>query len=421
MCGFAGFCAGLPGGDLHTQAAHMAKAVVHRGPDDAGVWVDEAAGVALAHQRLAVLDLTPAGHQPMLSACGRYVIVFNGEIYNHQLLRTSLEERAHTPGDRRDSRGSQDTYAWRGHSDTETLLAAIAAWGVDATLKQCVGMFAFALWDRQTRTLTLARDRLGEKPLYYGRQGDVFLFSSELKALKAHPAFRAEIDRDALALYLRHGYIPAPHSIYKGIFKLAPGAWVQISAELQIGEPVVYWSAREAAETGQRNLFVGDQMEAVEELERLLQQSIAGQMMADVPLGAFLSGGVDSSVVVALMQAQSNRPVKTFTIGFKDQAYNEAEYAHAVAKHLWTEHTELYVTPQQAMRVIPQLPHIYDEPFADSSQIPTWLVSKMAREQVTVSLSGDGGDEFFGGYNRYALGEKIGQAMPKRSSRPSRW
>lgn len=404
MCGITGYWSERESPDGLDLAAHrMACAIAHRGPDDAGVWVENSAGLALAHQRLSVLDLSPAGHQPMLSASGRYVIAFNGEIYNHLKLREALAG-----------------CVWRGHSDTETLLAAMAAWGVDTTLKKCVGMFAFALWDREAHTLTLARDRFGEKPLYYGRQGDVFLFGSELKALKAHPAFRAEIDRDALTLYLRHGYIPAPHSIYKGIFKLPPGTWVQVSAGLEVGEPIIYWSARQAAESGQRNLFEGGEVEAVQELERLLQQSIAGQMMADVPLGAFLSGGVDSSAVVALMQAESSRPVKTFTIGFKDQDYNEAEYAHAVAKHLGTEHTELYVTPQQAMAVIPQLPHIYDEPFADSSQIPTCLVSKMAREQVTVSLSGDGGDELFGGYNRYSLGEKIGKIarfpLPLRSA-----
>lgn len=371
-------------------AVHMRDTLYHRGPDDGGSWIDVAHGIALVHRRLSILDLSAAGHQPMPSASDRYVIAFNGEVYNHLDLREAL------PG-----------YAWRGHSDTETLLAAVSAWGVNTTLKKSVGMFAFALWDRQDRILTLARDRFGEKPLYYGLQGDVFLFGSELKALKAHPAFNAQIDRDALALYIRHGYIPAPYSIYQGIFKLPPGTWMQIGADLNATEPIEYWSARQAAEGGQHSQFEGDAAEAAHELGRLLKQSVSGQMMADVPLGAFLSGGVDSSAVVALMQAQSNRPVKTFTIGFKDQAYNEAEYAHAVAKYLGTEHTELYVTSEQAMAVIPQLPHIYDEPFADSSQIPTWLVAKMAREHVTVSLSGDGGDELFGGYNRYSIGEKL--------------
>ena len=372
-------------------ASEMASRLAHRGPDDGDIWLDREARFALAHRRLSVLDLSQAGHQPMSSVSGRYVIAFNGEIYNHLELRKSLTD-----------------CTWRGYSDTETLLGAVAAWGIEAALKQCVGMFAFALWDRLDRTLTLARDRFGEKPLYYGRHGDVFLFGSELKALKAHPAFNAQIDRDALALYIRHGYIPAPYSIYQGIFKLPPGSWIQIGADLSAAQPTEYWSARQAAEGGQHSLFEGDAAEAAQELERLLKQSISGQMIADVPLGAFLSGGVDSSAVVALMQAQSNRSVKTFTIGFKDQAYNEAEYAHAIAKHLGTEHTQLYVAPEQAMAVIPQLPHIYDEPFADSSQIPTWLVARMAREQVTVSLSGDGGDELFGGYNRYSLGEKIG-------------
>lgn len=395
----------------------MISQLALRGPDDEGIWLDRNAGLALGHRRLSILDLSPQGHQPMLSPCGRYVIAFNGEIYNHLDLRRDLEA---SPQPGLLPKGEKKEVAWRGHADTETLLAAIAAWGLEATLKKCVGMFAFALWDRETRTLTLARDRLGEKPLYYGRQGDALLFGSELKALKAHPAFCSEIDRDALTLYLRHNYIPAPYSIYKGIFKLPPGTWVEIKEGLKIGEPVVYWSAFAVAEMGQRSLFMGSEAEAVEELERLLQQSIAGQMMADVPLGAFLSGGVDSSVVVALMQAQSNRPVKTFTIGFQDRDYNEAEYAHAVAKHLGTEHTELYVSPEQAMAVIPKLPLIYDEPFSDSSQIPTWLVSQMAREKVAVSLSGDGGDELFGGYNRYFLGpdiwNKIGRfPLPLRS------
>lgn len=403
MCGFAGFLAAnhMPA-DASELVTRMTNSIVHRGPDDAGVWLDEANGLALAHRRLSILDLSPAGHQPMVSASSRYVIAFNGEIYNHLSLREALEKHAPSPGV-----PSTSGHRWRGHSDTETLLAAISAWGVDATLKQCVGMFAFALWDIQARTLTLARDRFGEKPLYYGQQGHAFMFGSELKALKVHPAFTSEINRDALALYMRYGYIPAPHSIYQGIFKLPPGTWLQVNQGVKIGEPVSYWSASEVAEAGQQNMFAGNTMEAAAELERLLQQSIAGQMMADVPLGAFLSGGVDSSAVVALMQTQSSRPIKTFTIGFQDRDYNEAEYAHAVAKHLGTEHTELYVTAEQAMGVIPQLSHIYDEPFADSSQIPTWLVSHMAREQVTVSLSGDGGDELFGGYNRYFLGHKL--------------
>ena len=393
MCGFSGFFSSkyLPQNTEQTLIA-MGRSISHRGPDDSGQWWDADAGIGLSHRRLSILDLSPAGHQPMLSGDGRFVIAFNGEIYNHLTLRSELEKVAGVD--------------WRGHSDTETLLAAIVAWGVDATLKKLVGMFAFALWDRADRTLTLARDRLGEKPLYYGLQNDVFMFGSELKALKAHPAFRGEIERDVLTLYLRHNYIPSPYSIFKGIHKLPPGSYLQINAAFD-PDIKAYWSVSETAESGQKNQFAGSEAEAREKLEQLLAQSISGQMMADVPLGAFLSGGVDSSTVVALMQTLSNKPVKTFTIGFREEGYNEAEYAHAVAKHLGSEHTELYVSPQQAMAVIPDLPHIYDEPFADSSQIPTWLVSKLAREQVTVSLSGDGGDELFGGYNRYFMGQSI--------------
>lgn len=381
MCGFAGVFGRPPSADNLRQ---MGLAIAHRGPDDSGVWVDPEASLGLVHRRLSIIDLSPAGHQPMASVCDRYIIAFNGEIYNHSELRQALGHKN-----------------WRGHSDTETLLAAIATWGLEAALKQCVGMFAFALWDRKTKCLTLARDRVGEKPLYYGWQGDVFLFGSELKALKAHPAFRTEIDRDALTLFLRHNAIPAPYSIYQGIHKLPPGTFLQLHAEQKNAHPVAYWSARTVAEAGQRNLFRGSDSEAVAELERLLGQAVNGQMVADVPLGAFLSGGIDSTTVVALMQAQSTRPVKTFTIGFNEAGYNEAEHAHAVARHLGTEHTELYVTPQDAMDVIPNLSAIYDEPFADSSQIPTFLVSRLARQHVTVSLSGDGGDELFGGYNRY--------------------
>ncbi|MDP1864016.1 MAG: asparagine synthase (glutamine-hydrolyzing) [Thiobacillus sp.] len=400
MCGLAGFwCSGVlpdPG-----VLARMADTLVHRGPDDAGWWVDEFAGIGLAHRRLSILDISPAGHQPMVSPSGRYVIVFNGEIYNHLELRAMLE-RLSLPQQR-----GGDNGGWRGHSDTETLLASLEAWGVEDTLMKSVGMFALALWDRETRMLTLARDRLGEKPLYYGWQKGVLLFGSELKALKAHPAFVGEIDRDALALYLRHSAIPAPYSIYQGIHKLPPGTFLQIHAGQKNARPVAYWSVRSVAEAGQRNLFRGGEAEAVAELEHLLGQSIAGQMLADVPLGAFLSGGVDSSIVVALMQARSSRPVKTFTIGFREQGYNEAEHALAVAQHLGTEHTELYVPANEAQEVIPLLPQLYDEPFADSSQIPTYLVSKLARQHVTVSLSGDGGDELFGGYNRYVWVQRL--------------
>jgi asparagine synthase (glutamine-hydrolysing) len=334
----------------------------------------------------------------MASVSGRYVMVFNGEIYNHLEMRREL-------GD----------VKWRGHSDTETLLAAIDARGLERTLRDAVGMFAIALWDREERTLYLARDRLGEKPLYYGLQDGVFLFASELKALRAFPGFRAEVDRQALGLLLRHNAIAAPYSIYKGIYKLQPGTVLKMSPADVSGNglpvPWPYWSLREVAEEGQRNPFTGSDAEAGEELERLLRRSIAGQMVADVPLGAFLSGGIDSSSVAALMQAQSDRPVRTFTIGFREWGYDEAAHARAVAAHLGTEHTELYVSPEETLAVIPRLPELYDEPFADPSQIPTFLLSELARRHVTVSLSGDGGDELFGGYNRYVWASSVWRRM----------
>lgn len=376
----------------------MNDRLVHRGPDDAGTWVDETQGVALGHRRLSILDLSPAGHQPMLVHGGGLVLVFNGEIYNFAELRQELQQAA---GD----------IAWRGHSDSEVLLAAIEFWGLEKALQRCVGMFALALWDREKKQLQLARDRMGEKPLYYGYQQGTLLFASELKALQVHPHWHGQIDRDALTSFLRHNYIPTPQSIYQGIRKLTPGSIVTCSLDdvrqREIPAPVPYWSLQEVAEAGQAQPFSGTDQEAMQKLDQLLRQAVAGQMVADVPLGAFLSGGYDSSIVVALMQAQSERPVKTFSIGFHEAGYNEAQHAEAVARHLRTEHTELYVTPEQVMDVIPSLPALYDEPFADSSQMPTYLVSQIARRQVTVSLSGDGGDELFGGYNRYFLANNL--------------
>jgi asparagine synthase (glutamine-hydrolysing) len=422
MCGIAGFLGDYQQRDTHAvRAKTMADTLLHRGPDDGGVWLEPDSGLALAHRRLSVLDLSPEGHQPMVSACGRYVIVFNGEIYNFRELRQELEQNK--------------TVTWRGSSDTEVMLAAIRAWGLPRALEKFVGMFAFALWDRERRTLSLARDRLGEKPLYYGRQGNVFLFGSELKALRVHPAFRGEIDRNALAMMQRYAYVPTPYSIYRGVQKLPPGTFLTLSSDVQQDVmPTAYWSARQAAEQGQHDPFTGSDQEAIAELDRILNAAIDGQMVADVPLGAFLSGGVDSSVVVALMQTRSTRPVKTFSIGFWEEAFNEAEYAQAVAHHLGTEHTPLYVTPEEALAVIPRIPTLYDEPYGDSSQIPTFLVSQLARQHVTVSLSGDGGDELFGGYNRYFwaadLWRKLGWApQPIRGAaaslltlvRPSVW
>lgn len=403
MCGFSGF---MSSGQSPQVAGHdlkvMGQSIIHRGPDDLGHWFNADVGVGLAHQRLSVVDLSLAGHQPMHSACDRYVIAFNGEIYNHLALRDRLQDES-------------QTLAWRGHSDTETLLACFAAWGIEKTLQATVGMFAIALWDKQQQVLTLARDRMGEKPLYWGWCGDTLLFGSELKALKAHPAFKADIDRNALALLLRHNYIPAPHCIYQGIEKLRAGYFVQIKQGLQRQDvvPTPYWSLKTTVEAGLANPFNGNDAQAVDLLEKQLGASIGLQMLADVPLGAFLSGGVDSSTIVALMQQQSRRPVQTFAIGFNEPGYNEAQYAKEVAAHLGTEHTELYVGAAEALAVIPTLPQIYCEPFADSSQIPTYLVSHMAKQQVTVVLSGDGGDELFGGYNPYQFAPKVWRAINK--------
>jgi asparagine synthase (glutamine-hydrolysing) len=391
MCGIAGFLdvARATGeAELRARALAMADAVAHRGPDARGAWVDAAAGIALGSRRLAIIDLSELGAQPMRSRDGRFVLVHNGEIYNFRELAAELRALG---------------VVFRGRSDTEVLVEALARWGVDGVLRRVNGMFALAAWEVGTRTLHLARDRFGEKPLYYGWCGDTLLFGSELKALRAHPAFPGEVDREALALYLRRGYVPAPHSIYRGIRKLPPASRLAIRADQprDAPAPVEYWSASETAERAARAPFRGGEAEAVEELERRLSRAVGQRMVADVPLGAFLSGGIDSSTVVALMQRQSDRPVRTFTIGFSEPEYNEAEQAKHVAAHLGTDHTELYVTPREAMAVIPRLTEIYDEPFGDPSEIPTFLVAQLARRAVTVALSGDGGDELFGGYPRY--------------------
>lgn len=375
----------------------MTDSLVLRGPDSHGIWIDLATGIGLGHRRLAILDRSPEGAQPMLSKSGRYAMVFNGEIYNFEVLRSALDRLGHQ---------------FRGHSDTEVMLAAFTEWGVTIAVQKFIGMFAFALWDRQECVLHLCRDRLGEKPLYYGWMGDTLLFGSELKALIAHPQWRGQIDRDALMLFVRHGYIPAPHSIYQRIGKLSPGTILSLPAtQPQSSVPMSYWDLQTVVETGLREPFQGSDADGIADLDRLLQATIKEQMVADVPIGAFLSGGIDSSTIVALMQAQSMHPIKTFSIGFTEQQYNEADYAKAVAKHLGTEHTELYVTPKDAIGIIPKLPSLYDEPFADSSQIPTYLLSKLTRSQVTVSLSGDGGDELFCGYSRYFFATDIWQKL----------
>jgi asparagine synthase (glutamine-hydrolysing) len=408
MCGIAGI---LPSpnsriGDLGELIAAMTAALRRRGPDAQRVWVDD--GIALGHRRLAIVDLSDAGIQPMHSACGRFVIVFNGEIYNHQEMRRTLD----ADGKNR---------PWRGHSDTETLLAAIVQWGLSGALTRASGMFALALWDRETRQLQLARDRMGEKPLYWGWCGEDFVFASELKALRHHPAFPRQVCRDALALYLQFCYVPAPRSIHSEIFKLEPGCILRIDGcppfvaprkPLRPGDTYGslaisrYWSLADVTDEGRRAQFTSEQ-DAINEIEAELKAAVSSQMVADVPLGAFLSGGIDSSLIVSLMQTQSSRPVKTFTVGFQDPSFNEAPFAAAVAKHLGTDHTEVLLTERDALDVIPKLPELYDEPFADSSQIATHLVSRIARTEVTVALSGDGGDELFGGYNRYFWGPRI--------------
>jgi asparagine synthase (glutamine-hydrolysing) len=406
MCGLTGFLQtdGGSDADLRLRVAQMSDNLRHRGPDDEGTWTDGSSGIALGFRRLAIIDLTPAGHQPMVSSDERWVLMLNGEIYNFGELRRELE-----------ASGS----SFRGRSDTEVILEGLVRWGLDRTIERLNGMFAIAVWDRRQRVLHLARDRFGEKPLYYGWMRNVFLFGSEIKALRAHPAFRADVDRNALALYSRFGYVPAPHSIFQGISKLSAATRIEVTAASRTHREVRYWSPLEVARAGLSNRFTGSVEQGIEELDRQLRRAVGLRMVSDVPLGAFLSGGIDSSLVVAQMQAQSPVPVRTFSIGFEEQEYNEAPEASAVARHLGTDHTEAYVSPADTIAVIPRLPSMYDEPFADPSQIPTHLVSAIARRKVTVSLSGDGGDEIFGGYGRYALGRALWSGL-KWAPRPLR-
>lgn len=399
MCGITGyveFSRKFSAQKHRDVVTSMADRMHHRGPDSGGIWIDEARGVALGHRRLAIVDLTEEGHQPMKSADGRYVIVYNGEVYNFPVMRQELESRGHV---------------FRGTSDTEVILAAITEWGLESAITRFNGMFAFALWDTQKAYLHLVRDRLGIKPLYYGWAGETFLFGSELKALCQHPHFTSEVDRDSLTLYLRYGYIPAPYTIYKGIHKLEAARILTLNSAREMNL-LSYWSAQEVAQSGVESPVPATSSEtAIEQLETLLLDAVKIRMIADVPLGAFLSGGIDSSTVVALMQEQSTTPVKTFSIGFFEEKYNEAHHAKAVAEHLKTDHTELYVEAKSLQDIIPRLPELYDEPFADPSQIPTFIVSQLTRNYVTVSLSGDGGDELFAGYPRYRNIDRFWQKL----------
>lgn len=402
MCGITGGWSPARYGELLDAIPRMTDAIAHRGPDDSGSWGDPDAGVALGHRRLSIIDTSEAGHQPMLSASGRWVIAYNGEVYNHEELR---KERARSPGHGR----------WRGHSDTETLLECVEAWGLSATLKRSVGMFAIALWDRRERCLWLARDRFGEKPLYYGLVDGAFVFGSELKSIRQFPGFSPNLDPRALALYMEYGAVPSPLSIYQRISKLPPGSILKVTTrDLALGappEPIAYWDACIEAVAAREAPFRGDEASAISALEEHLTGAVRGQMISDVPLGSFLSGGIDSSLVTALMQRASSRPVKTFSIGFRDDAHDEAKYASAVASHLSTEHTEFYVSPHDALSLVPDLHRVYDEPFADSSQIPTIILSRLTRNQVTVALSGDGGDELFFGYERYIRSLTLNRAF----------
>jgi asparagine synthase (glutamine-hydrolysing) len=395
MCGFAGFFEFAPTRALDATIRlidEMTDRLTHRGPDDHGHWVNESGTVALGHRRLSILDTSQHGHQPMTSPCGRFVLAYNGEVYNHLELRRELQAGGAT---------------FRGLSDTETIVAAFAKWGIAETVKRCIGMFAMAVWDHSEQSLTLIRDRLGIKPLYYGVSNGCLLFGSELKALRVHPAFDAELNRGAIARFLQHSYVPTPHTIYSNFRKLPAGCSLTIPTSRKINSNAelpavdVWWDARSVARAALSAPFSDSREAAVQRLDEVLTDAVRQRMLSDVPLGAFLSGGIDSSLICAMMQKQSDRPIRTFTIGFDEAAYNEADHAKRIAEHLGTDHTEYYVTSNEARDVIPRLPEMYDEPFSDSSQIPTFLVSQLARQHVTVALSGDGGDELFGGYNRY--------------------
>jgi len=402
MCGFAGFLNqnSKQSFDIEEILNKMGNVISHRGPDGSGIWYEEAVGsVGLVHRRLSILDLSKAGHQPMVSSSGRYVLVYNGEIYNHLFLRELIGEGIE----------------WTGSSDTETLLVCIQELGLELTLEKVDGMFSFALWDRNCNTITLARDRMGEKPLYYGFQKDTLLFGSDLISLKQHPDFLNEISRNSVALLLKYGYVPAPYSIYGNIFKLPPGGLIQIDTLSKKVEVQYYWNFKEVVEEQQKNTYSRGYGQAVKDLDVILLDSVEQQMISDVPLGCFLSGGIDSSAIVALAQSQSSSQINTFSIGYSDQQFNEAENAKAVSHYLGTKHTELYITENDALDIIPELSKIYTEPFADPSQIPMFMLAQMTRNHVTVALSGDGGDELFSGYSRHLF---IHQYWPTISKLP---
>ncbi len=401
MCGIVGVftTAGAPEDSLVSTCRTMADTLRHRGPDDHGVWTDAAYGIGLGFRRLSILDLSALGHQPMHSPSGRYVLAFNGEVYNHRALRLQLE---------------QSGTAFRGHSDSEVLAATIDHWGIRGSIARLVGMFALAIWDRQARRLTLVRDRLGEKPLYYCSSKGTLTFGSELKALMALPGFDRSLDGSAIASYLRYLYVPTPRSIFKGVYKLPAGHLLTLDRpDAPLPAALPYWDLDEVARLRVENPFTGSDEEAVDELEAILHRAVRLEMEADVPLGALLSGGVDSSTIAALMQGSSSSSIRTFSIGFEEEKHNEAPHAARIAAHLGTDHTELVLTANDALRTVPELPLIFDEPFADPSQIPTLLVCRLARQSVTVALSGDGGDELFGGYNRYIETERWMQRLDR--------
>ncbi len=396
MCGLTGFLTAASSADPTAIISAMTSRLIHRGPDDGGIWLHQDDGIALGHRRLAIIDLSSSGHQPMHSHDGRYVIAYNGEIYNFLALKKQLKH-----------------HHFLGHSDTEVILALITEHGFESTLNLLSGMFALAVWDKKEKTLYLARDRVGEKPLYYGTVNDAFVFGSELKALCRYPGFQPSIDRSNLALFFQYGYIPAPHSIYKGIYKLMPGTYLSITKSTiePLKKPTTYWSATHAAEKGLANPLKLTDKDAIQQTDTMLKTIVRGRMISDVPVGALLSGGIDSSLITALMQVDNDKPIRTFTLGFDTSTYNEAPYAKAIASHLKTEHTEFYLDAHQALSIIPRLPEIYDEPFADASAIPTFLLSQLTKQQVSVCLSGDGGDELFGGYNRYLMGQALWKKM----------